>query len=1073
MSEFIERIPALIQQLRDLIQVNVLSLWSQGKSPDCVTDFYPVNEKGHLSWSAGGEVLELSQKLVIPEHLSGYPLTGLSLRLVLTWWADRAVIFVKDRPVHEGDLFDASVRLLLSESIQPGEEFEIRLQLTSPGHDRGALMRSQLLFEWQDLPQFDPGFFADELAILEDLGQKLLSESTSPTSWHEVLHSSLHQIEWENVGNAQKFGESLQACRQNLSQKLEPFLHNHPTFKLGKIVNFGHAHLDLAWLWPIAETWEVAKSTFKSVFTLQKDFPELIFGHTTPALYEWIEIHEPELFNQIQIQVKQGKWEIIGGLWVEPDLNLIDGESMVRQVLYGQLYTQEKFGQPMKIAWLPDTFGFTWQLPQILQKAGIDYFVTQKLRWNDTTPFPHALFWWESPDGSRILSLMSAPIGEGIDPVKMGQYWSEWYTQTGYNQALWLVGVGDHGGGPSRDMLEIGQRWQNSSFLPPCEFKKVIDYFQEIPLSYLNQLPIWRNELYLQFHRGCYTTHADQKRWNRRCEQVLYQAELFASLSTLLTQSPYPKSSIETAWKTTLFHQFHDILPGSSIAEVYETVNPSWQKVFNQTQDLLNQALQTLSQYIPLPLPPHPHAQPIIIWNPLNWCRSQVVSIPLSDSTPHGTLYTTDGEIVPTQISNFGNKSHSPTLLFFAPRIPSIGYGVFWWVADPLSNPDLDEKCTDQTQSTISIREKMTVFENTIFGGEEWGLETDRLRVMVDGETGNLISIFDKLNQQEILGKSGGNLLEAFQDQGQYWDSWNIAPDYQNHPLPQPLLKEIHWRERGEIRQRLRVIRQIGESLFHQDYVLDIHSPYLVIETQVDWRETHVLVKAGFNWAFESEKVTGEIPCGVIERGTRPQTPEEKAQWEVPGLRWVDHCHGSYGVSVLNDCKYGYDVQPQHLRLSLLRGSTWPDEKADQGEHDFCYGIYPHSGNWQSGETVKRGYEFNFPLLVQWSNVTESISGMGMGEKDRVSLLEFSDDSVILMALKPGESDAQSWILRLYESQGKTVDLSLGGISGLKLVAEMDLLEKIISHHSQLSPFSISTFQVKVNPQTLSAQNLE
>ena len=318
-------------------------------------------------------------------------------------------------------------------------------------------------------------------------------------------------------------------------------------------------------------------------------------------------------------------------MWIEPDLNLISGESIARQIIYGQAYNRSRFGAHTRVAWLPDTFGFCGQLPQLLKQGGIDYFVTQKFLWNDTNQFPHQLFWWESPDGSRVLSLMSSPIGEGIDPLKMMDYACKWQTSTGINESLYLFGVGDHGGGPTRDMLEIADRWSKSDVFPHLEFTTAVKYLDKLAGRTDSQLfPVWKDELYLEFHRGCFTTHADQKRSNRQCEDLLYQAELWSSIACIVTEQDYPdalKLQIETAWKQTLFNQFHDIIPGTAIEPVYVTANEAWEDVERVTTQIISNALGEICDRILLPTPPVTGAIPIVIFNALNWERTEVVSL--------------------------------------------------------------------------------------------------------------------------------------------------------------------------------------------------------------------------------------------------------------------------------------------------------------------------------------------------------------------------------------------------------------------------------------------------------------
>ncbi|MEG4044456.1 alpha-mannosidase [Microcoleus sp. Pol17_C1] len=886
----------------------------------------------------------------------------------------------------------------------------------------------------------------------------------------------------------------------------------------GKIYLVGHAHLDLAWLWPVPETWQAAQRTFESVLKLQSEFPDLIFCHSTPALYAWMEEHRPDLFAAIKKQVAAGCWEVVGGMWVEPDLNLISAESMVRQVFYGQRYAKEKFGELMRVAWLPDTFGFGWQLPQILRQGGVDYFVTQKLRWNDTTEFPHGAFWWEGLDGTKIFSMMSAPIGESIESVKMASYAFDWQVKTGLQDALWLPGVGDHGGGPTRDMLEVVKRWKMSPFFPKLEFAKAVDYLsliesQFLPevgatksesyvpesdnqenlqarelsnlsaisdanhsISQLKTLPIWKDELYLEFHRGCYTTHADQKRQNRRCEELLYQAELLSSLATICTGAVYPKSELESAWKQILFNQFHDILPGSAIAQVYADANLAFAEVDRTCREILLKSLDALSAQISLPHPPQPDAQPILIFNTLNWSRSEVVAVPLPDSVDSAwQIYDFSRRRLASQIVKGDRPQSQSQLLFWANNIPAVGYQVFWLcredaqTVDNASASPETEKKTELSKLTYGIAQKNPVSQETPFAAAQMVLENEFIRATVDGKTGDLSSIWDKVNNREVLNAAGGNQLQAFQDSGQYWDAWNIDPNYEKHQLPAPTLKEIAWVEQGEIRQSLRVVRQIGKSEFCQDYIVEIGSPLLKIKTVADWQESHVLVKAAFGLNVEADFATCEIPGGAIARTTKPQTPAEKAKWEVPILRWTDISNDGFGVSLLNDCKYGCDLQPNQIRLTLLRGSTWPDAQADVGVSEFTCAVYPHSGNWQDAGTVRRGYELNLPLLVKvlpelGENRNNSLPAVG-------KFLDLWADNLVLMAFKQSEDDSNVWILRCCESEGKEAGLEFKSDLGLEIVGPVDLLERPANLSEKLpegrgfkiEPWKIASFGVVAN----------
>ncbi|UKO96367.1 alpha-mannosidase [Nostoc sp. UHCC 0870] len=1062
-----------IALLRGYCQVNSQSTWLYQESDRDFTNFFPsnlsdwqpveLNAKGNIAWTGGQKVLWLVQKFLVPQNLHGYPLGGLALRLSLLWWADSAKIYVNGELVLEGDLFDCAPRVLLSPEVTPGEEFTVALRLVSPGHCDGALVRSLLIYESTDYNHPDPGLIADELAILP-----LYLEKSAPEKL-DTLASIINQFPTHTP-------ETLITLRQHLIK------HLHTSASDFKIYLLGHAHLDLAWLWPVSETWNATQNTFESVLKLQQDFPELIFCHSTPAMYAWVEEHRPDLFKTIQQKVADGVWEVVGGFWVEPDLNLIAGESIVRQLLYGQRYAQEKFGKLMSVVWLPDTFGFCATLPQFLANAGIEYFVTQKLRWNDTNKFDYGAFWWRSPDGSQIFSYMSAPIGEGIDPVKMAAYSLEWQAQTNLTASLWLPGVGDHGGGPTRDMLEIAQRWQNSPFFPDLEFTTSEKYLQEIEAwgkeqgRILSQspvpsphFPIWDDELYLEFHRGCYTTHADQKRWNRSSENLLYQAELFATFAKLICGVEYPQAEIETAWKQVLFNQFHDILPGSSITQVYTDALTEWEHVQQTGTKILKESLEAIASHFTPSEPPNPDSVPIFVFNSLNWQRSEVVSVTLPTTNQQWQVYDTTGNLLTSQLSE------TSSLLFLATEIPPVGYRLFWLSPIATTSPSSHVRLIAEETQKNPPRQSDTLSPlpasgegikgwgvrttGNITNFPDWVLENEYLRVLIDPDTGDLLSVFDKTHQREIL-NGAGNQLQGFKDSGQYWDAWNIDPNYTQHPLPATHLKSIEWLEQGLVQTRLRVMRQLGDSEFCQDYILQAGSPLLKIASRVNWQENQVLVKAAFPLNVTADYATYEIPCGVIRRSTKPETPQEKAKWEVPALRWADLTEttneGIYGVTLLNNCKYGYDAQPQQLRLTLLRSPNWPDPQADRGLHEFTYALYPHAGSWESAQTVRRGYELNIPLQV----ILNPTPHAPLSNQDKLSFLNLSAENLVLMAVKPAEDEPDKLILRCYESQGATTELSLQSDLGLTLGEQVDLLERPTQKLSLVAPWKIASFRV-------------
>lgn len=1052
---------------RDITLLNIVNIsknLAQVNIDEC--PLAEINDKGYLVFPKERQIKWLAQKIVVPTALQDYSILGLTLRLVLTWWAEDAQVFINGELVQEGDLFDSSARVVITNNAQPGEEYIVAIRLTSPNHDIGALMRSHLLYEKSYLPEhIDPGLVADELTVLSKYLREFQPENL------EVLAGELNKFDWHNIKDADRLSHDLQKLRSSL-------------LPLGKDIKqrcfnlLGHAHLDMAWLWTTEETKEVAQRTFKSVLSLQQDFPALVFGHTSPALYEWIEKDNPGLFEDIQNAVRLNQWELLGGMWIEPETNLVSGESLIRQLIYGQQYYQDKFGDISRVAWLPDSFGFTWQLPQILKQCGIEYFVTGKLHWNDTTKFPHGCFWWESPDGTRLLTLMSPPNVTGVmdtNPITMTNYAIHWETQTGLQDIFWLPGVGDHGGGPTKDMLEVANKWNDSPFFPEIKFGRAIDYLEKIspssttPITHnssfvphpLKSFPVWKDELYLELHRGCYTVHADQKKYNRYCERLLYEAELWSSLATLLCEDIFIGQAlfsnistfsqkedickgnwqklIESAWKKVLFNQFHDILPGTSIPEVFTEANQDWEGAIAIGEGLLEAALHAIALSIKLPKPPQADAQPIIVFNSLNWERSQEVTIENEIFYDNNYIFWICDESgnISLESEVYQNK-----LTFLTQTISGIGYRLYWLCKKLLPIPP-------ELNKTNNIYIK-------------YELENLYLKAVIDSETGNINSIFDKKKQIQIL-SSPGNQLQFFEDKGQYWDAWNIDPEYEQKLLPDAKLESIEWIKAG-LNRGIRVVKKLNKSTFIQDYILERNSNILKIVNQVDWQETHVMVKAAFPLALDSDTATYEIPCGAISKTTKPQTETEKAQWEVSALNWADITdeEQNYGVSLLNDCKYGYDAKPNLLRLTLLRAATWPDPQSDREIHHFTYAVYPHKYNWQTAKTVQKGYELNTPLrtVILEPNKVSNLRDNRLPSTS--NLLQLSSDNLIVMALKL--SIERELVMRCYEVHGEQDELAITSDLSLQLGDKVDCFDNSLNltteNNNKIAPYKIATWKL-------------
>ncbi|MGA7954665.1 MAG: glycoside hydrolase family 38 C-terminal domain-containing protein [Gloeobacterales cyanobacterium] len=785
-------------------------------------------------------------------------------------------------------------------------------------------------------------------------------------------------------------------------------------FKARKIHLLGNAHIDIAWLWPIAETKDVLKRTFKSVLKLQKDYPSLIFNQSSALTYEWIEQREPELFSTIQDAVKQNHWELTGGMWIEPDLNLPSGESLIRQILYGKRYFQEKFNKAIKIAWNPDSFGFSWQLPQILVKSGFEAFITQKLAWNDTHKFPYRAFQWQGLDGSQILTYFSNEIGQGFEPLSVAKDARDLEQKHGLKNALWLYGVGDHGGGPTADMLDLAEEWQQSDLFFQLEPQTAEGFIQTLKEEISNQsIPIWKNELYLEFHRGTFTSKADQKRKNRKIEGLISNTEKFCSMANLSQNANYPKCKLEGAWKNLLLNQFHDILPGTSIPEVFEDANLIWTQAENSCREII----QGIEAHLP---------NSIDLWNFHSFPYQGIIEIPNNSLREEDGLCRPGNTLqknVPIQKTDIGS-------IFYADDVPSLGY--------------IRYKLIDSQLPPVEVPFLEVKIDR---------LENKYLKITLDPATGDIQQILDKRRNNTLL--SSPSILQFFEDRGQYWDAWNIDPQYEQKQLSDLELQSWSIQEKGPVRASLKSIRKFRDSTFHQEILLDAYSPKITVKNWVDWQEEHILLKACFPLGFSASFATYEIPMGVICRSTEGE--EAKVKFEVPAQTWADLSGVGLGLSILNDCKYGYDAKPSQLRLSLLRSPTWPAPDSDRGFHEFTYQLVPHQGDWKEADIIQQAHFLNNPVQVYPS----------IGTEVNKSFLSTASNKTILTAFKKAE-DGKSWIIRLYETLGKEFQETIYFPYRLCAVYECDLLEHnshLLPHHEKqfafhFKPYEIKTFSV-------------
>ncbi|MEK4514964.1 alpha-mannosidase [Paenibacillus sp. FSL H8-0122] len=805
----------------------------------------------------------------------------------------------------------------------------------------------------------------------------------------------------------------------------------------------GQSHIDLAWLWPLKETVRKTGRTFSTVITLMEHYEHYRYSQSQPQLYAYAKKHYPDLYERIKQRIAEGRWELVGGMWVEPDLNIPSGESLVRQLLYGRAFYEQEFGQVPRVEWLPDTFGYCASLPQLLKQSGVDYFMTTKMNWNDTNAFPYDLFQWEGIDGTRILSFLNHGLNENTLPADVGEHWDSFRQQKAHPEQMLLYGYGDGGGGVTREMLEVIERSASLPGLPESRFSTAHAFFDGIRDA-APELPVWSGDMYLELHRGTYTTHAKNKRWNRKAEALYREAEIWNALSYLSGAAALERCAevqqgpLRQGWELLLLNQFHDIIPGTSIPEVYVKSEAHYEDVFGYGEQARSQATSTLAAAIDT----RGEGTPLIVFNSLSWARKDTVLVQGGAELLAQRPYDAEGQALPCDVLESGGK----VKLFIAPgEVPAMGYKVIW----------LRHRVTGGAGGAVAV----AAADPASLGGESAEIpalldrwETENAHITFD-RLGRISSWLDKSNGRELVAPgAAANGLQLFHDRPTVWDAWDMDPHFAEQPAAEARLLSSEAVLQGNTRDILRFTWELNQSRVEQHIIFHRHSRRVDFETRVDWREEHKLLKATFPVDIRAAKAVYEIPFGSIERATHNNTSWEQAQFEVCGHRWADLSEGGYGISLLNDCKYGYDIKGNTMRLSLLRSPRWPDHTADIGVHEFTYSLYPHEGDWRAGNVVQQGFELNQPLLACTAVQHEgSLPPSG-------PLLDVHSRHTIVDAVKIAE-DGSGAVLRLYESGGGRDRVELNLPLDPAGLTELNLMEKPVTE-SRLAASGGTVFRV-------------
>ena len=794
---------------------------------------------------------------------------------------------------------------------------------------------------------------------------------------------------------------SVGAAAQSLAARLKDLAGRYP--QQGALAVTGHAHIDLAWLWPIEETRRKANRTFHTMIGLMKRYPDFRFNQSTAQLYAFLEEDDPELFAAIKERVTAGQWEPIGAMWVEPDTNMPTGESFVRQLLYGQRYFERTFGRRHTVCWLPDCFGFSPALPQLLKLAGVESFFTIKVNWSETNRMPFDLFWWEGLDGSRVLAhTFNNPVGgynAEIGPRAAVATWRNFRGKEQARESLLSFGYGDGGGGPTEEMLERQRQLANFPAVPAMRSVEVASWFdalREMPGT--GDLPTWVGEIYLELHRGTLTTQGRTKYLHRRAERALISAETLASMAALLGAPLAP--SLEAQWRIVLRNQFHDILPGSSIREVYQRTEAELADVVSAGERAQEVHLSALVDKLGLA----GGKSGLLVVNP--------------DLSPRPLRIVAHGEQLP------GSQ-------------PVEGGSVL---------------CGTQAVPGISAIALAAATPPSGLSAAKNRLENDLVRVEI-ADDGTLRSLFDKRAGRETL-DGRANQIWAYVDKPRNWDAWDVEDDYASNG-EEIAASSLEIVEEGPHRAAIRILRRFRNSEIVQTVRLWANSARVEFKTDIDWHDRRLLVKARFPLAVRSDYATFECAHGVIRRATHRNTSWEQARFEVAAHRFVDLSEHGYGVALINDGKYGHHALGNELGISLLRSPVYPDPLADEGRQSFTYALYPHAGDWLSGGVLAEAEDLNQPLFCRrvaldqertWTAV--GIEGMQLGRR----------------ALKPAE-DGSGVILRVYEPAGARATVSVTPAGPWSLSGAVDLLEEPAGAVDlRILPFKVQSW--KLQPDT-------
>ncbi|MFS0724430.1 alpha-mannosidase [Paenibacillus sp. 1P07SE] len=859
---------------------------------------------------------------------------------------------------------------------------------------------------------------------------------------HELLtrlDRAFRILDWSRPGS-EAFYQSAAEARRVLRESLSELPKHHPV----TIQCIGHTHIDVAWLWRLKHTREKSARSFATVLRLMEQDPEYVFLQTQPQLYEYIKQDYPSIYEGIKQRVAEGRWEVGGAMWLEADCNLSSGESLVRQLLHGIRFFQREFDVQCDYLWLPDVFGYSWALPQILAKSGIKTFMTTKISWNQYNRMPHDTFTWRGIDGTEILThFITTPDPGGsegsfyytyngaIMPETIQGIWDAYRDKNMNRKLLLAYGYGDGGGGVNREMLEMRRRLADMPGLPQVTTGRADAYFEELRETVAasdQYVHTWDGELYLELHRGTYTSQAFIKRMNRKLELLYRETEWLAVRQALAEGwQSYPQEELYEGWNIVLRNQFHDIIPGSSIKEVYDDCKEEYAVAERVAHEAWTEAAEALTTGADA----GETRQAFTVWNSANWSRTEEAAI-LSLAEVAGSWEDERGRPLAAQ---YAEEYNCWSVL--VPDVPGLGQRTIYFRAG-----------NDTPAADSPFRIGASEVESPFY-------------IIAWDDAGRLSRIYDKEAGREVLAPGEqGNVLQVFEDKPKSrHEAWDIDLFYQEKLRTVDRLDKVRIAECGPLHLAVAFTWTYMDSKIEQRMILHAGHRRIDFETRADWQEKRQLLKAAFPVDIRATEATYDIQFGNVRRPTHWNTSWDYARFETVGHQWADLSERGYGVSLLNDCKYGYDIKDHTMRLTLIKSAIVPDPTADLGEHVFTYSLLPHRGDWLEGGTVASAFALNQPLSVS----------RGAAESLPAALFTIDGDAHVLVDAVKKSEDGTAVVLRLHEYGGSRGELRIASAHGIRSWQACDLLERPEGERgdgdeirASIKPYELMTFRIEI-----------